>query len=337
MVLQDPETSRETADVLDIEAKGSFEYSDEFEHRIIGLLEGMEAFPKYAQFVQDGLGGPQSRLMQFVRYLVPEIELRCGSLRGKRVLDFGCGTGASTAALAVRCKDVIAFDVDEEAIDVCRMRLEEHGLESRVQLYSARDLEAVRDRIGSVDLVLMCGVIEHLPLTQDGLRRDIVRTLFSMLNAPGYLYVYDTPNRLWPYDFHTTGLWWVPWMRPGSPAAYDRALRRERYRDTPRYAPGPRGLEQCGAWGATYWELREYLKGEPVRCLNTMPGNNQHIDYLGGARRFRLVRYPFDFFVGLLARPFRIPITAFYPFLDNLILMKEENGTGPPMTGGEPR
>lgn len=313
-----------------------FPYSEEFRRRIVHLLRGTEGLPRYGEFVQDHLGGPASRLMQFVRYLVPEIEYRCGNLKAMRVLDFGCGTGASTVALARRFKEVIAFDVDEESMEVCRMRLAEHGLESRVALYCAPSLRDVRDQIGPVDLVLMCGVIEHLPLTETGLRREVVQTLFGVLNAPGYLYVYDTPNRLWPVDFHTTGLWWIPWTRPGSPRALARAVRRGRWREYPKVDPGTRGLEQSGAWGATYWEILDYMKGQDYRCLNTVRGNNKHIDYLGGARKFRLARYPFDFFVGLFARPLRIPITAFYPFLDNLVILKPARNSSPYRSGALP-
>ena len=314
--------TRESVDSLDLSSTHAFEYSEEFRGRIVRFLDGMERFPNYPKYIANHLGGPESRLMQFVHYLVPEIEYRCGELSDMRVLDFGCGTGASTAALAARCKSVAAYDIDREGLEICRRRLEEHGLESHVRLYNAPSLQEVREQIGRVDLVLMCGVIEHLPLTEPNLRRTILRTLFEMLDDGGALYIYDTPNRLWPYDFHTTGLMGIPWTKPGSQAAYEKAVRKGRFADSPHFTPGPRGLEQCGAWGATYWELLEYLEGEPYTCLNTLPGNNQHIDYLGGARNFRLFRYPFDFFVGLLARPLRIPITALYPFLDNLVFVK---------------
>jgi SAM-dependent methyltransferase len=316
----------ERVESTDLSGTHSFEYSGEFRRRIVRFLAGMEGFPNYPRFIANHLGGPESRLMQFVHYLIPEIEYRCGSLAGMRVLDFGCGTGASTAALAARCPSVAAYDIDAEGLDICRTRLKEHGLESHVRIQRASSLETVKDQIGRVDLVLMCGVIEHLPLTQTNLRRQILRTLFEMLDEGGSLYIYDTPNRLWPYDFHTTGLMGIPWTKPGSFGAYQKAVRKGRYTDSPHFTSGPRGLEQCGAWGATYWELLDYLEGEDYACLNTLAGNNKHIDYLGGARSFRWFRYPFDFFVGLLARPLRIPITALYPFLDNLVFVR--NGRG---------
>jgi 2-polyprenyl-3-methyl-5-hydroxy-6-metoxy-1,4-benzoquinol methylase len=318
--------AQERLEGTDLSATHSVEYSDEFRRRIVHFQRGMEAFPNYEKYIASNLGGPDSRLMQFVHYLVPEIEYRCGKLDGKRVLDFGCGTGASTAALAARCRSVAAFDIDTEGIELNRMRVREHGLESRVQYYCAPNLDDVKDRIGRVDMILLCGVVEHLPLTIPNLRRRLLRTLFEMLDEGGCLYIYDTPNRLWPYDFHTTGLMGIPWTAPGSPDAYEKAVRRGRYTDNPHFTPGPRGLEECGAWGATYGELLEYLEGEDYACLNTRRGNNKHIDYLGGSRSFRWFRVPFDFFVGLLARPLRIPITAWYPFLDNLVFVRTGGG-----------
>src|ERR1700704_1483 len=221
----------------DLSKTRSFEYSDEFRRRTRHFQRGMEAFPNYEKYIANHLGGPQSRLMQFVHYLVPEIEYRCGNLDGMRVLDFGCGTGASTAALAARCQSAAAYDIDAEGLDICRMRLEEHGLESRVRILRAPSLEEVKDQIGRVDLVLMCGVVEHLPLTEANLRRTILRTLFEMLDDGGSLYIYDTPNRLWPYDFHTTGLMGIPWTKPGSPDAYRKAVERGRYADSRHFTP----------------------------------------------------------------------------------------------------
>ena len=44
-------------------------------------------------------------------------------LRGMRVLDAGCGTGAKAAALAARGADVVAVDVAASLLDVARERL----------------------------------------------------------------------------------------------------------------------------------------------------------------------------------------------------------------------
>ena len=82
---------------------GSFQYSSEFRKRSKNLLRGMEHFPNYSKYLEDELGGPNSRLIHFIQYLIPEIEYRCGPLADKSVLDFGCGPGPSTVALALNC------------------------------------------------------------------------------------------------------------------------------------------------------------------------------------------------------------------------------------------
>jgi 2-polyprenyl-3-methyl-5-hydroxy-6-metoxy-1,4-benzoquinol methylase len=43
-----------------------------------------------------------------------------GSLRGKTILELGCGTGASTVALAEQGAIITATDVDDTALDVTR-------------------------------------------------------------------------------------------------------------------------------------------------------------------------------------------------------------------------
>src|SRR5207302_8863812 len=140
------------------------------------------------------------------------IEYRCGPLADKSVLDFGCGPGPSTAALAMNCRSVAGYDIDPELVDVCRMRLKEHGLESTVRLYCAPNLEDVKDRIGPVDLILLSGAIEHIPQTERGLRRRLTRTLSGMLKPVSCLYTPDTPNRECAIEFRTSSLPVCPWI-----------------------------------------------------------------------------------------------------------------------------
>ncbi len=46
-------------------------------------------------------------------------------LRGARVLDAGCGTGAAAAELATRGADVLAIDISPKLVDIARARLPE--------------------------------------------------------------------------------------------------------------------------------------------------------------------------------------------------------------------
>lgn len=300
-----------------------FHYSDSFRQRIIDLHRGKESWPNYKKYLADHLGGPTSRLVWFETQLIPEMEHRCGSLSEKRVLDFGCGTGSATVPLASHSRHVCAFDVDEESIGICRQRIEEHGLAEKVELRCAADLAEVSDAVERFDLVLLCGVLEHLPLSRKGLRRRTLRTLFSMLSEGGHLFVHDTPNRVWPIDFHSTQLWWIPWMRPGSRLAYKLAVARGRHSPAPSISNGPEGLEEVGAWGATYWEITRALSGLGFVCMNTVRGYDCHLGYCrerGWKRALAetVARW-------LAVRLLHVPITAFAPFLTNLVFMRSDS------------
>ena len=55
------------------------------------------------------------------------LDTRGRSLKGLRVLDFGCGTGLLAEALATPCKEVVALDPAAKMIEVLRHKVEQHG------------------------------------------------------------------------------------------------------------------------------------------------------------------------------------------------------------------
>jgi hypothetical protein len=133
----------------------------------------------------------------------------------------------------------------------------------------------VKDRIGRVDLILLCGVVEHLPLTIPNLPRRLLRALFEMLDEGGCLYIYDTPNRLWPYDSHTTGLMGIPWTAPGSPDAYQKAVQRGRYTDSPHFTPGPPRARGVRNVGRLLLGAPRVLRGRGLRMPQYAPREQQ--------------------------------------------------------------
>ncbi len=71
-------------------------------------------------------------------------------LRGARVLDAGCGTGAATAELAARGADVVAIDISPKLVEIAAKRLPE-GLAGRVTFRSGDMLGAT---LGQFDHVI---------------------------------------------------------------------------------------------------------------------------------------------------------------------------------------
>jgi SAM-dependent methyltransferase len=86
-----------------------------------------------------------------------------GDVRGKTVLEFGCGDGLNTVVLAMRGARVIAFDISPELLSVARKRLEANGCEQDVELLvgSAHNLPLPDE---SVDVVFGMAILHHLDL-----------------------------------------------------------------------------------------------------------------------------------------------------------------------------
>jgi SAM-dependent methyltransferase len=103
-----------------------------------------------------------------------------GSLRGWRIIDWGCGVGALVALLQRGGVDAVGYDSDLEAIEVGRKRWA-----ANISVSSSYDLGVLQGRF---DLLLLSHVVEHLP--------DIRQTLQGLLRVvrPGGFVFVEVPN-----------------------------------------------------------------------------------------------------------------------------------------------
>ncbi len=298
-----------------------FQYSEEFQRLIEALSASKRDWPNYRQYVADSLGSRTSRYAIFKIETLPEIAYHCGELQNQSVLDFGCGTGATTVALAEQSGHVVGFDIDPARVAICERRVREHGLTARVSCRSGRFRDQNLNAPG-FDLVVLNGVLEHIPASEKGFRAGVLGDAAQAVRAGGHLFINDTPNLLFPLDLHTTQLWWIPWTKPGSNSAYDRAVRKGRYRDNPDSSPGSRGMEEAGAWGMTYWQVASILRRFGFVCVNLESGHDRRLRYVPiRANRFR---GPFEALMYVLGtRVLRAPLTAFMPNLTNLVFRRQ--------------
>lgn len=95
-----------------------------------------------------------------------------GDLRGKRVLDLGCGYGETSAWLAGRGARVDAVDISPRMVEVARELCVRRGLADRVQFHVAPG-EQLPFTDGAFDAVFGHDVLHHLDLDRgrDELRR----------------------------------------------------------------------------------------------------------------------------------------------------------------------
>jgi 2-polyprenyl-6-hydroxyphenyl methylase/3-demethylubiquinone-9 3-methyltransferase len=112
---------------------------------------------------------------------------RVASLRGKRVLDVGCGGGLLSEAMAQRGANVTGIDLGQATIEVAELHALESGAKVRYLRESAEDHAAHSP--ASYEVVTCMEMLEHVPDPQSVLRA--LRTLVK----PGGHAILSTLNR----------------------------------------------------------------------------------------------------------------------------------------------
>jgi 2-polyprenyl-6-hydroxyphenyl methylase/3-demethylubiquinone-9 3-methyltransferase len=82
-------------------------------------------------------------------------------LRGKRVVDVGCGGGLLSEGMAVRGADVTGIDLSEKALGVARLHLLESGQKVDYRKVAAEQLAA--EMPAAFDIVTCLEMLEHVP------------------------------------------------------------------------------------------------------------------------------------------------------------------------------
>jgi SAM-dependent methyltransferase len=93
--------------------------------------------------------------------LLPGVSEFLGDLRGKRVIEYGCGLGKVTVLLARSGAHVSAFDLSEASVEVARRRAHEFGLEDQIEFTIAPG-EDLPYADASFDLAFGKAVLHHI-------------------------------------------------------------------------------------------------------------------------------------------------------------------------------
>jgi 2-polyprenyl-3-methyl-5-hydroxy-6-metoxy-1,4-benzoquinol methylase len=125
------------------------------------------------------------------------------TLKNKRWLDFGCGSGASTMILARMFPyiKIVGIELEENLLSIARLRAAHYGYKN-MELMSSPHPDSLPLGIGCFDFVLLCGVYEHLLPNE---RETLLQQIWGRLKLGGILFLNQTPYRYFPIEFHTTG------------------------------------------------------------------------------------------------------------------------------------
>jgi ubiquinone/menaquinone biosynthesis C-methylase UbiE len=146
------------------------------------------------------------RVDQHLEHFVPRL-LASVDRDIHEVFDFGCGTGASSVALAMVFPEVQCHGTDINRVDlsIAHARARLYGVSERCHFdYIGEDqpLPTPGDRF---DLCVCCSVLEYV--TGPKVRKFCVQEMARIL-APGGLLFMTVPNRLYPFEIHSRKLGW---------------------------------------------------------------------------------------------------------------------------------
>ena len=173
-------------------------------------------------------------------------------LEGKRVLEYGSGTGSVSTAVAERAGSLIGYDIDEPAVALARNHAADRGLEniSFVTTSAEEIFGEVRGHAGEIDVFLLYAVLEHLTTAE---RLEALRVARDVVASDGVIVVVETPNRLIDTDTHTSLLPFFDQLPPELALEYAERSPRELFRDeivAARESEPDRGAMRLARWGA---------------------------------------------------------------------------------------
>ena len=109
------------------------------------------------------------------------------NLKGKRVLDVGCGGGILSESMFFKGADVVGIDLGEKALNVAKLHQLESGAKVDYQYIAVEQLAAQQP--GSFDIVTCMEMLEHVPNPA-----SIVTACAQLVKPGGYVF-FSTINR----------------------------------------------------------------------------------------------------------------------------------------------
>jgi 2-polyprenyl-3-methyl-5-hydroxy-6-metoxy-1,4-benzoquinol methylase len=185
-------------------------------------------------------------------------------LEGRKIMDFGCGCGASTILLSRMFPgaSIVGVELDPSLLSIARKRIEFYGL-SNIQLrQSPGGSELPRD-LGQFEFVIMSAVFEHFMPEE---RKLLMPRIWALVSNGGYLFLDQTPHRFFPIELHTTMLPLINYLPRPLALGFARGFSRRVGRNE-----GWEALLRKGIRGGTVREILRLLSKEEGRPISLEP------------------------------------------------------------------
>jgi 2-polyprenyl-6-hydroxyphenyl methylase/3-demethylubiquinone-9 3-methyltransferase len=179
------------------------------------------------------------------------IDQRSG-LKGRRVIDVGCGGGILAESMAARGAQVTGIDMGQAPLEVARLHLLESGLEVDYRYSSAEEMAAQMP--GEFDVVTCMEMLEHVPDPA-----SVVRACATLVRPGGQVFFSTINRNPKAYLFAIVGAEYLLRLLPKGTHDYAKFIRPSELSHWTRAA----GLDTLDITGLTYNPLTGVYRLDP--------------------------------------------------------------------------
>jgi SAM-dependent methyltransferase len=180
-----------------------------------------------------------------------------GDVRGRRVLDFGCGSGANSILLANRGAHICAIDISEDLLRLAARRMQVNGRNGASFVAASAHQLPLPD--SSVDVVFGIAILHHLDLR-------LVRSEVHRVLRPGGRAIFQEPVRNSRLVRRIRS--WIPYRAPDV-SPFERPLTDRELRDFAR---------PFSAYRARAFRLPHVAVGEALPFISKRPALLYRLD-----------------------------------------------------------
>lgn len=145
------------------------------------------------------------------------IDSRC-SLKGKRVLDVGCGGGLLTEAMTRKGAAVTGIDIAAGPLAVASLHLNESGLAVDYRETTVEQLAESRE--APFDVITCMEMLEHVPSPD-----SVIRSMASLLKPGGSIFLSTISRNPLAFGLAIVGAEYIARLLPRGTHRYDRFIR----------------------------------------------------------------------------------------------------------------